>query len=134
MNTQNRSKTTYGFIMACIELCATGETHGFQTNSPKPAKTKPSFRKVSLSPFPLTSELESFGRKSTPSDRPWIDTYCTKLAGPRMLKSQLSRVPWPADSWILFTFQPTLQVLQQPTNKHTLKGHNTVPATGGRIP
>ena len=25
---------------------------------------------------PLTSGLESFGHKSTPSDRPWIEAYC----------------------------------------------------------
>ena len=40
----------------------------------------------------LISRLESFGHKSTPSDRPWIEAYCPKFklarewAGPRMLK------------------------------------------------
>ena len=34
-----------------------------------------------------------------------------------MPKGQLSRVPWPVNSWMLFTFQPALQVLQQP-HKH----------------
>ena len=28
---------------------------------------------------PLTSGLESFGHKSTPSDRPWIEAYCPKF-------------------------------------------------------
>ena len=47
---------------------------------PKPAEAEPSFRKVSLPPAKLcmlllwlTSGLESFGHKSTPSDRPWIE-------------------------------------------------------------
>ena len=60
--------------MACIEQ------EKIQTHPPKPAEVKPSFRKVSLPPAKLcrlllwlTSGLESFGRKSTPSDRPWIE-------------------------------------------------------------
>jgi len=28
---------------------------------------------------PLTSGLESFGHKSTPSDRPWTEAYCPKF-------------------------------------------------------
>ena len=28
---------------------------------------------------PLTSGLESFGHKSTPSDSPWIEAYCPKF-------------------------------------------------------
>ena len=35
-----------------------------------------------------------------------------------MPKGQLSRVPWPGNSWMPFTFQPTLWVLQQP-HKHS---------------
>jgi len=35
-----------------------------------------------------------------------------------MPKGQLSRVPWPGSSWMSFTFQPALQVLQQP-HKHS---------------
>jgi len=31
-----------------------------------------------------------------------------------MPKSQLSKVPWPGKSWMLFTFQPALRPLQQP--------------------
>jgi len=31
-----------------------------------------------------------------------------------MLKGQLSRIPWPGNSWMPFTFQPALQVPQQP--------------------
>ena len=48
----------------------------------KPIEAEPSFRKVSLPPAKLcmlsllTSGLESFGHKSTPSDRPWIEAYC----------------------------------------------------------
>jgi len=56
-----------------------------QTHLLKPAEAKPSFRKVIPPPaklrmlFQLTSGLESFGHKSTPSDRPWIETYCPKF-------------------------------------------------------
>ena len=39
-------------------------------------------------------------------------------AGPRMAKGQLSRVPWPGNSWMPFTFQPALRALQQP-QKHS---------------
>jgi len=35
-----------------------------------------------------------------------------------MLKGQLSRVSWPGNSWMPFTFQPALWVLQQP-HKHS---------------
>jgi len=35
-----------------------------------------------------------------------------------MLKGQLSRVPWPGNSWMPFTFQPAVRVLQQP-QKHS---------------
>jgi len=31
-----------------------------------------------------------------------------------MPKGQLSRVPWPGNSWMPFTFQPALRALQQP--------------------
>jgi len=41
-----------------------------------------------------------------------------KWVGPRMLKGQLSRVPWPGNSWMPFTFQPALVVLQLP-HKHS---------------
>jgi len=36
------------------------------------------------------------------------------MGGAIMLKGQLSRVPWPGNSWIPFTFQPALWALQQP--------------------
>ena len=61
-------------------------THGFQkkleTHPPKSTEAELSFRKVSLPPAKLcmlsllTSGLESFGHKSTPSDGPWIEAYC----------------------------------------------------------
>ena len=58
--------------------------HG-QTHPSKPAGAELSFRKVSL-PLQndvcfslLTSELDSFGNKSTPSDKPWIEAYCPKF-------------------------------------------------------
>jgi len=35
-----------------------------------------------------------------------------------MPKGQLSRVPWPGNPWIPFTFQPALWALQQP-HKHS---------------
>jgi len=39
-----------------------------------------------------------------------------------MPKGQLSRVPWPGNSWMPFTFQPTLWALQQPHNhSHSLQ-------------
>jgi len=83
----------HGFIMACIELWAKVKTltlkskdlgnrgfpNKFQAHPPKPAEAEPSFRKVSLLPAklsmlsPLISGLESFGHKSTPSDRPSIE-------------------------------------------------------------
>ena len=62
-----------------------GLSKKFQTHPPKPAEAKPSFGKVSVPPAklrmfsPLTSGLESFGHKSTPSDRPWIEAYCPKF-------------------------------------------------------
>jgi len=39
-----------------------------------------------------------------------------------MPKGQLSKVPWPGNSWMPFTFQPALWVLQQP-HKHL---HSTI--------
>ena len=46
----------------------------------------------------------------------------TKMGGPRMLKGQLSRAPWPGNSRMLFTFQLALCVLQQPhKNSHSLQ-------------
>jgi len=42
----------------------------------------------------------------------------TKMGGPRVPNGQLSRVPWPGNSWMPFTFQPALQALQQP-HKHS---------------
>ena len=81
---------------------------------------------VCFSPF--TSRLESFGHKSTPTDRPWIEAYCPKFelawkwVGPRMLKGQLSRIPWPGNSWMPFTFQPAFQELQQP-HEHSSSLH-----------
>jgi len=42
----------------------------------------------------------------------------SKILGPRMQKGQLSRVPWPGNSWMPFTFQPALRTLQQP-HKHS---------------
>jgi len=54
-----------------------------QTHPPNPADAEPSYRKVSLLPEKLhmlfTSGLESFGHKSTPSDRPWIEAYYPKF-------------------------------------------------------
>ena len=57
----------------------------FQTHPPKPAEGEPSSER-SAYPLqnyvcfsPLTSGLESFGFKSTPSDRPWIEVYCPKF-------------------------------------------------------
>jgi len=98
MNTQNRSKTTYRFIMACIEFYATGQnsitlkskdlaTHGFQKNPDTPTKTHWSWAQFQKGQPPaklrmlflLTSGLESFSHKSTPSDRPWIEGYCPKF-------------------------------------------------------
>ena len=58
---------------------------------------------------PLTYSLESLGHKSTPSNRrPTVQ----KWVGPRMPEGQLSRVPWPENSWIQFTFQAALWALQ----------------------
>ena len=46
-----------------------------------------------------------------------------------MPKSQLSGVPWPRSSWMLFTFQPALRALQQP-HIHTHSSQLTTPNTG----
>jgi len=51
-----------------------------------------------------------------------------------MLKGQLSRVSWPGNSWMPFTFQPGLQALQQPHKDsyslqlpiHTQPGHHNI--------
>jgi len=57
----------------------------FRTHPPKPAEAEPTFRKVSLPLenytcfYSLTSGLESFGHKSIPSDRLWIEAYYPKF-------------------------------------------------------
>ena len=51
-----------------------------------------------------------------------------------MLKGQLSRLSWPGNSWMPFTFQPGLQALQQPHKDpyslqlpiHTQLGHHNI--------
>jgi len=47
-----------------------------------------------------------------------------------MPKGQLSRTPWPGNSWMLVTFQPALRVPQQPhKHSHTLQlANHTQPA------
>ena len=82
----------YGFIMACIELYATDKnlaTCGFQKYArhthQKPAEAEPNFSLPLQSKTTyaflrsLGSGLESFGHKSTPSDRPRIEAYCPKF-------------------------------------------------------
>ena len=75
--------------MACIELYATGQNYhteklgfGYMWLWKKIPDTttegEPSFRNVSLLRM-LTSGLESFGHKSTPSDWLWIEAYCPKF-------------------------------------------------------
>ena len=124
--------------MACLELYATGKnsitlkskdlaTCCFQKNSrhtyqnplkPIPVSERSAYPLQNYIHFsPLTSALESFGHKSTPSDRTWIEAYSPivrKWAGPRMPTGRLSRVPWPGNSWMPFIFQPVLRSLQQP--------------------
>ena len=52
------------------------------THPPKPTEAEPSFNMVSLLPAKLRMLflthlwLESFGHKSTPFDRSWIEAYC----------------------------------------------------------
>ena len=52
----------------------------FQTHTHKPVEAEPSFGKVCLPPAKLRMLfiplVRGFGHKSTPSDRPWIETYC----------------------------------------------------------
>ena len=85
------------FIMVCTDLPATGQNSekqgfgypGFQKNSTHTHQIR-----IKLSPVserlayplqnyvhfsPLTSGLESFAHKSTPSDRLWIEAYCLKF-------------------------------------------------------
>jgi len=124
--------------MACLELYATGKnsitlkskdlaTCCFQKIQDTPTKTRWSRTQfLERSAYPLqnylhfsllTSALESFGHKSTPSDRTWIEAYSPtvrKWAGPRMPTGRLSRVPWPGNSWMPFIFQLVLWSLQQP--------------------
>ena len=90
----------------------------FQGLPTKPTEAEPSIRKVCLPPAKLHMVLPThlwvreFWHKSSPSDRPWIKAYCPKFylvqkwARPRMLKGQLSTVPWPGNSRMPFTFQP----------------------------
>jgi len=49
-----------------------------------------------------------------------------------MLKGQLSRVPWPRNSWIPFTFQPALWVLQKP-HKHSHSLQLATPSSRGYL-
>jgi len=97
-HTEQVKKTTYGFIRVYMhwppcnkpklsntlkskDLAILAFKKKFQTHPPKLAEVESSFREVSLPPaklgmlFPLTSGLESFGDKSTPSDRPWIEDW-----------------------------------------------------------
>ena len=88
-------KTMYWFIMTCIELGVIGKKNSLPHWKARiwlswlsnkiqdtPAKTGWSSERsaYSLQNYvcfsPLTSGLESFGHKSTPSDRPWIEAYC----------------------------------------------------------
>ena len=98
INTQNRSKTTYWLIMTCIELCVIGQKFSitwksedlailsFKRNSShthqnrlksSPVSERSAYSLQNYICFsPLTSGLESFGQKSTPPHRPWIEAYC----------------------------------------------------------
>ena len=88
-----------------------------QTHPPKPAEAEPSFRKVSLPPAKLPTQIYSLWQAL---DLHLLSKFqlVWKWVGPRMLKGQLSRVPWPGNSWMPFTFQPALWVLLQP-HKHS---------------
>jgi len=44
-----------------------------------------------------------------------------------MPKGPLSRVPWPGNFWMPFTFKPALQALQHP-NKHVPPQLTNIPA------
>ena len=87
--------------MACIELCIIGQKLSItlqskdlvildfkkklQTDPPNWPKSSPVSERsaYSLQNYvcfsPLTSRLESFGPRTTPSDRPWIEAYCPKF-------------------------------------------------------
>jgi len=95
----------------------------FKTHPPKPAEAEPSFRKVSLLPaklcmlFPAHLWAGEFWPQiyslSQALDWGLLSKILasTKWAGP-------SRVPWPENLWMPFTFQPALWALQQP-HKHS---------------
>ena len=90
-----------GFIMACIELYASGNNSlshwkariwlpvAFKINSrhthqnslkPSPGSERSAYPLQNYVFFSLlTPGLESFGHKSTPFDRPWIEAYCPKF-------------------------------------------------------
>jgi len=129
--------------MARIELYATGQNSlshwkariwlpvafkkKFQTYPPKPAEAKPSLKKVSLP----SAKLHTLYLAHLWVREFWAQTYSlwqaldwgllskilasTKWVGPRVLNGQLSRVPWPGNSWMPLTF---LWALQQP-HKHS---------------
>jgi len=64
----------------------------------------------------LTSGLESFGHKSTPSDRPWIEV--SQARNGLELECQKVNFLEYLGQWNPFTFQPALRALQQP-HKHS---------------
>jgi len=93
-------KTRYGFIMVCTDLPATGQnslTHGkeriwlswLSKNSrhthqnclkSSPVSERSAYPLQNYVCFsPLTSGLDSFGHKSTPSHRPCIEAYSPKF-------------------------------------------------------
>jgi len=75
------SQAKLSITLKSKDLATRGFPKKFQTHTPNPAEAELSFRKVSPPPAKLrmlsqlTSGLESFGHKSTPSDRPWIEAY-----------------------------------------------------------
>ena len=101
INTQNRSKNyvwiyhgmhwtlRYRQKLSITLKSKDLATRGFQKNSrhthqnplkPSPVSERSAYPLQNYVCFsPLTSGLESFGHKSTPSDRPWIEAYCPKF-------------------------------------------------------
>jgi len=90
--------------VACKQNCR--HTH----QNPSPVSDRSAYPLQNYVCFsPLTSGLETY---SLWQARDWgLLSLIRKRTGPRMLNGQLSR---PRNSWMPFTFQPALWVLQQP--------------------
>ena len=101
MNTENRSKKLR-MDLSWHALHSMREVKTLRHTENKGRPTPANY--VCFSP--VTSRLESFGHKSTPSHRPWTGAYYSNILSStkKKPKCQLSQVPGSGNSWLLFTF------------------------------